>query len=183
MRNILLLGIMATSLSGCALAFHAANGTLKDVVGLSEPRTVHVGPLGDGTGFQPATLNIDIPGKVCDRAAFIDGFKDDYVVAWNKLVHAKINSYQAQGWAAGSNKQKRGKRAAVQNVSAQQNALLYQAHIIGTKGYVGSAHKYNYSERKLNGGDYCPANAYVQGKNAAAEAVERERAALLAREI
>lgn len=187
-------------LQGCALGYHAVNGTLTDVFPnlaaksnaptdaatatpvpastaaispashtATSPHSVVLRKFGDGTGYQPA-INVDIPNDVCDRNAFVDGVKDNFVANWNQFVKAQISLFQGQLVKRPLDK------------SASKNLALYRSRLIGTKGYAPAKAKYA-AARKTNGADVCPSSSYVRGQDVGIDIVARERKSLVGQEV
>lgn len=160
------------SLSGCAVAFHAANGTLGEVIGKpTTPTQVTVSSFGDGSGYQPTRL-IEVPADVCDKDALLDGYTENYVQAWNEFVNSKVRQL-----SPGKTKVK-GKAPAVDKTTAQ-NLALYNSYLIGTQQGTG----YKQQSKRVPTGDACKSGSFAKGAASAMRDVEDERQKVIAKEV
>ncbi len=171
MRKFALIGLVA-ALAGCAGlqdGLKNVNDSLKSAnATLAGAHSAAVGQLGDGSGYQPA-LNVAVPAGVCNQQAFIDGFKDSYLVSWNQQVGTKVAQYTAEASQAHA------------SAAAKQNLALYKARMIGAKKYVGHAMDYKLDVSSFNA-DNCPYRSYQKGQSAGMDAVASDWKALVAQE-
>lgn len=165
MQKLLIVSAVAI-LAGCA-GLQEVNESLKKTnAALAGARTVDIGKLGDGTGYQPA-ITATMPRDVCNRQAFQDGYKDAYLTHWNQFVNDKIQRFTLENKTS-----KQG---------AKQNLALYKGRLIGSKGYMGHQMDYQLNLSTINA-DQCPYNSYTKGQNEARDAVAREMKVLVAQE-
>jgi hypothetical protein len=160
------------SLSGCAVAFHAANGTLGDVIGKPAASThVQVTSFADGTGYQPIR-SIEVPADVCDKDALVDGYKESYVLSWNEFVNAKVRQFSP-------NKVKAKGKARPAEMSSVQNLALYKSYLIGTS--QGTEPKQQ--SKRPPSSDTCKSAAFSKGWMMAQTDAEGQRQEALAKEV
>lgn len=167
MRKLVLVGVVVSVLAGCANLQDLNDSLKKTNAALSGATSRPVGQLGDGTGYQPV-FNIDMPGGVCNQQAYVDGFKDAYILNWNQFVDTKISLFSAQS--------RNGVR------TAKQNLALYKSRVIGTKGYLGHQMDYKMNLSSFNA-DNCPYLSYTKGQNGGMEAVAADQKAIVAQEL
>ena len=168
MRKLVLIGFVAV-LAGCG-NLQGVNDSLKQINGaLSGAKTAAVGPLGDGTGYQPV-LNIAVPGGVCHSQAFVDGYKDAFIQNWNQAVSTKVAQFNAQS------------SAAPKDQNAKSNLAMYKARVIGTKGYLGHQMDYKMDISSFNANN-CPYQSYQKGQAAGMDSVASNWKALVAQEL
>jgi len=167
-KNHLAVSVLLTALlAGCANQLQDVNDSLKKVNdALSGASSVPVGALGDGSGYQP-NFNVSVPGTVCNRQAYLDGFKDSYLVQWNQFVDGKQTMYRTMA--------KQDQR----NAPAKQNADLYKSRQIGAMRYMGHQADYPPDFTANN----CAYRSYVAGQTAGLDAVNRDSRALVAQEL
>src|SRR5690606_23095697 len=102
----------------------------------------------------------------CNKAAFIDGFKDAYVAGWNGTMNQKIAALKSQ------------MKKKPKDKGLQQDYQVYRDHLIGTKGYAGNAAKYPAPGSNAGLAETCAPKSYGQGKAASGEALNRDLKAL-----
>lgn len=164
MKKLFVCGVVI-ALAGCA-DMQTVNESLRKVnETLAGATSVPVGKLGDGTGYQP-DLQVSVPGGVCDRTAFLDGFKDTYVQNWREFVDLKLTTHQ--NLAKGKNP----------DAAAKRNVALYKKHQIGMQRYTSRQGDYppDFS------GKNCRYQSYVAGQSSGTDAYARDMKALVAQE-
>lgn len=170
MRNFVLVGLVV-ALAGCA-NLDQVNDSLKKVNdSLSGASTAEIGKMGDGTGYQPA-LTMSMPGDVCNRKAFADGFKDAFMQNWNMSISTKVSQYQAMSMTK------------PKDAKVKANLAMYKSKIIGTKGYIGTNMDYqaDYLLSSMHPKN-CAFRSYQQGKNNGMQSVSEHLKMVVAQEL
>ncbi len=115
--------------------------------------TLTLGPSG---GYQEPNVTVAVPPDACNADAFIEGYKADYYLTWNRFVGPKESIYQTQA-------QQRPSDARV-----AWNLSLYKGKQFNLNGYDDRAAAI-YGMQNLVSPDYalrCAATSYQKGKNA-----------------
>jgi len=163
MWKVVMIGAVV-ALTGCA-NMQEVNDSLKKLNStLSSARTVEVGKLGDGTGFQPV-LRVEIPGDVCNRQAFIDGYKDNFVKYWNQNVFTKIMQLDSEAVLK------------PKDANVKANRSMYKEHMIGTKNVRD--HMQDYPLDFSVNADNCAFRGYQKGQSAGIDAVRESEKTLI----
>lgn len=157
MKNgyFMFLAVFATTLTGCA-NLQQLDSTLAQIKnqamvgnqGTGMGATVPVGQLGDGTGYQPQ-FNIGVPTNACNQQAYIDGFKDQYVMDWDAFItqHENTPFYGLPG---------RQEEVAL--------AKFYQGHFIGMKNFRRHSSEAMPDVTGTNRAQACIYASYLAGK-------------------
>ena len=168
MRKLFVISALA-ALTGCASLQEVNDSLRKTNAALSGASSRQAGKLGDGSGYQPV-LNIAVPGGVCHQQAFMDGFKDSYLLNWNQFVGTKVAHYTAETMKPNH------------SAAAKKNLALYQSRVIGAKKYIGHAMTYQLDASSLNANN-CPYQSYQKGQSAGMNAVSADWKDLVAQEL
>jgi len=164
MRNILLVMLACGALlAGCAENMKVLQG------GDHEPTSSNseavIGTLGETGGYQLRNVAVPVPAGACDKEAFIEGYKNEYVLQWNTAIRDKQTLFELQ---------------ANQNPGdpiAKHNHALYEGKIFRTT-LSKPLDLHPDSESVHNRVSV----SYQKGKNAAMDAVSRDVANLAAQE-
>ena len=152
MRKIFIGFAVAAALSGCAdlnKSLQSVNDSLKSLNGALAGAGSSSLQVGDSSGYRP-TINVAVPGNVCNSAAFQDGAMVGYVNSWNQLIHDRGTMWKLRVQAGGG-------------TVAKNNAKLYANKAIGTAGLPLES---NYQMQLGSTANNCNFNSFTQGKNA-----------------
>lgn len=122
-----------------------------------------------GTSSTPPTVSA-APPDVCDPAAFQAGFKDQYVVNWNREIGSREALYRLQS------------QQHPDNAAARQNYALYRGKSLNGKA-VGEPDYVLKIDPNWHIQNACQSHSYQQGEIAGMRAVDRDLRALAAQEI
>jgi hypothetical protein len=165
MRYTMILIVLSGGLlGGCA-------PVLQDLQGINANLKSLNANLRTGTLGAPHTVSADV-SNVCDQVAFEAGFKDQYVMDWNKEIGSKEALYRL------------ALKQHPADAAAQQNYSLYQGKRLSAKGVGDKAIEYGL--KFDNNGHIlndCQARSYQEGKIAGGAAAINSFKALANQEI
>ena len=117
----------------------------------------------------PATVAA-ATSNVCDQVAFEAGFRDQYVVDWNREIGSREALYRLQS------------KQHPEDTTARQNYALYRGKLLNGKevGNQDYVLKFDNNGHILND---CQARSYTQGERAGMRTVDRDLKALAAQEV
>lgn len=131
-----------------------------------------IATFGPDDGYQMQDVKIPIGADVCDRLAFVDGFKRDYFFGWNQFVGPKESTY---GYML---------LATPRDQRVIWNSKLYKNKKFNLKGFDEKNHLYG--PQRQNSPDSivrCSVGSYEQGKRAGTAAAYKDFRVIEVQEI
>ncbi len=167
MKNLILIAAILV-LAGCAEGGSVLQNISSTLQALNGGGTIQ--KLGDEGGYQPVNLSVPSEPGICDRTAYMDGFKTGYVNTWNKSVSSSATNFRL------------GVELHPKDTAAKHNYALYKNKQIIYSSGKESLYVAKWDDQG-NITNSCQSSGFMSGKHNGNTAGSADLGALQAQEV